>query len=205
MAYAKKTLADLKQSLADRHDSGTLPSDADTLNFWTRLLNKGQAYCADKLRLLKSTTLTTSSGSVSLPDDFLTISRVWNSSNNELAPVDQEDLAAHVAGTFWITGNHFDDFKLNTTEDKTYTVEYSFRPSEMVQNTDECIIPDPEAVVAHAYSMLRKSETDPIEDSAESMQECNDRLNEMISASNVNNNFTGFIQPDAITTKFSWE
>jgi|WetSurMetagenome_2_1015567.scaffolds.fasta_scaffold162069_2 hypothetical protein len=205
MPYAKKTLTDLKQSIADRHDSGILPTSSVTLAFWTRLLNRGQAYCADKLRLLKSTTLTTSSGSVSMPDDFLTISRVYDSSENELAQVDQEDLACQVAGTFWITGNHFDDFKLNTTEDKAYTVEYTFRPAEMVNNTDECIIPDPESVVSFAYAMLRKSETDPIGDADAALQECDSRLNEMQSAYNINSNFTGFIIPDAITTKFSWE
>jgi hypothetical protein len=203
--YTKKTLADLEQSLADRHDSGILPTSSTTLSFWMRLLNRGQAYCMDRLRLLKSTTLTTVSGTIALPDDFITISRVYDSSNNELAQVDQDDIPCHVAGTFWITGNHFDDFKLNTTEDKAYTVEYTFRPAEMVNNTDECIIPDPEAVVAYAYGMLRKSETDPIEDADKSLQECDSRLVELQSASNVNNNFTGFIVPDSLTTKFSWE
>lgn len=205
MPYVKKTLGDLKQSLADRHDSGVLPTSSVTLAYWTRLLNRGLAYCSDKLRLMKSTSLTTSSGTIALPDDFLTISRVYDASENELAQVDQDDIPMQVAGTFWVTGNHFDDFNLNTTEDKTYTVEYTFRPAEMVNNTDECIIPDPEAVVAYAYGMLRKSETDPIEDADDALRECDSRLMEMQSASNINNNFTGFIMPDAITTKFSWE
>ena len=78
MAYTKKTLADLLQGIADRHDSGVLPTSSADLSFWTRLLNKGQAYCADRLRLEKNTSLTTVSGTIALPDDFLVINRVFD-------------------------------------------------------------------------------------------------------------------------------
>lgn len=205
MPYTQKTLADIQQSLADRHDSGVLPTSSTTLTFWTRLLNRGQAYCADKLRMVKSTSLTTSGGTIALPDDFLTIRRVYDSSNNESSQVDQDDLASHVSGAFWITGNHSSGFSLNTTEDKTYTVEYTFKPVELSGASDVCIIPDPEAVVAFAYSFLRKSETDPIGDAESALQECDNRLVEMQSAYNVNNNFTGFITLEELSNKYHWE
>lgn len=192
MPYTQSTLSTLKQSLADRHDSGVLPTSSVTLTFWTRLLNRGIEYCADRLRLEKSTSLTTASGTIALPDDFLTINRVVDSGDVDLYQVDADDLASHISRAYWITGNQTDGFYLNTVNDETYTVYYSFKPSPLSSDSDVCIIPDPEAVVAYAYSMLRKSETDPIEDAESSMQECDARLLELQSALNVNNNFTGF-------------
>lgn len=206
MPYAKKTLADLKQSLADRHDSGTLPTASATLALWVRLLNRGVNYCADKLRITKSTSLTTSSYSVALPDDFLVINRVYYHNNgSELLMVDADDEEMHLTGTFWITGNHDSGFTLNTKEDDTYTVYYSYKPVEMSADADECIIPDPEAVVAYAYSFLRRSETDPIGDAQQALEECDNRLSEMQDAYSTNNNFQGFTTPGIINTKFFWE
>jgi hypothetical protein len=205
MAYTKKTLSDLQQSLADRHDSGTVPTDASILAFYTRWLNKGQAYCVDKLRLVKSTSLTTASGTIALPDDFLVIKEVYGSDNTPLTQVNQDDKLAQSGLVFWITGNHLDGFSLNTTTDKTYTVRYSFKPAEMSASGDECIIPDPEAVVAYAYSFIRKSETDPVGDASSALQECDARLVEMQDALNINNAFSGFIIPEQVTNKYSWE
>jgi len=196
MPYQKKTLADLQQSLADRHDAGTLPTSSATLAFWTRLLNRGVNYCADKLRINKSTTLTTASGTIALPDDFLVMNRVFDASNNEQSMVGQDDLANHTGSVYWISGNQFDGFYLNAPSDKAYTVEYSFKPVEMATGTDKCIIPDPEAVVAYAYSFLRRSETDPIGDADKALQECDTRLTELQDAYSINSNFTGFILPD---------
>lgn len=191
MAYTKKTLADLRQGLADRHDSGVLPTSSATLSFWDRLLNRGQAYLADRLRLEQSTALTTVSGVIALPDDFLVMNRIFQD-GTELLLIDKDDETLQEWLGYWITGNQYDGFILNTTEDKEYDVYYSFKPAEMVLTTDECIIPDPEAVVAYAYGMLRKSETDPIEDADESLAEADSRLVEMQSAQNINDNFTGF-------------
>jgi len=205
MPYQKKTLADLQQSLADRHDAGTLPTSSATLAFWTRLLNRGVNYCADKLRINKSTTLTTASGTIALPDDFLVMNRVFDASNNEQSMVGQDDLANHTGSVYWISGNQFDGFYLNAPSDKAYTVEYSFKPVEMATGTDKCIIPDPEAVVAYAYSFLRRSETDPIGDADTALQECDTRLAELQDANSINNNFSGFVIPDVISTKYSWE
>lgn len=205
MAYAKKTLLDLKQSLADRHDSGTVPTSSATLSFWVRLLNKGVNYCADRLRLVKSTILTTSSGTIALPDDFIAINKVFNSSNTEYYQVDGDGKGQQTGSVFWVTGNHADGYYLNTPTDEAYTVYYSFRPSEMSSDTDECIIPDPEAVVAYAYSMLRRSETDPIGDAEQSLQECDSRLAELQDAKSINDNFSGLRTMDSATTKFYWE
>jgi hypothetical protein len=193
MTYARKTLADLKQSLADRHDSGTMPTAAATLTLWTRLLNRGQAYCADRLRLLKSTTLTTSSGTIALPIDFILISRVFNSSGTEQKQIAPDDVASQDnAGFFWIEGNQTDGFTLNAPTNEAWTVEYAFRPTDMSSDSDVCVIPDPEAVVAFAYAMLRKSETDPINDADSSLQECDERLKELNDANTINANFNGF-------------
>lgn len=192
MAYTKKNLGNLKQSLADRHDSGVLPTDSATLTFWTRLLNRGQAYCSDKLRMIKSTDLTTSSGVIALPDDFITIDKVFKDTT-EYSQISETDvLYQDTANTFWITGNHTDGFFLNSPLDETLTVKYAFRPAEMVSDSDVCVIPDPEAVVAYAYAMLRRSETDPIGDATTALQECDARLNEVQDAKNINDNFLGF-------------
>lgn len=189
MAFVKKTLADLKQKMADRHDSGVLPTDSATLSFWTRLLNDGVAYCADKLRLEKSASLTTASGTIALPDDFLIANRVYKGTV-ELIKTDKDEN--HDGLVYWITGNQTDGFYLNTTEDETYTVWYSFKPEEMDSNSDVCIITDPLAVVAYAYSFLRKSETDPIGDADKALEECDIRLAEIQSQQNINDNFNGF-------------
>lgn len=192
MAYTKKTLLDLKQSLADRHDSGVLPTASDTLTYWTRLLNRGQAYCADKLRMTKEATLTTSSGTIALPDDFILVDGVFNGTQ-EYSQIPQTDvLSQSTPLIYWITGNHTDGFYLNSPADEELTVKYAFRPAEMVNNTDVCIIPDPEAVVAYAYAMLRKSETDPIGDAEAALQECDARLSEIQDAHTINSAFNGF-------------
>lgn len=203
--YTQATLATLKQSLADRHDSGVLPTSSATLAFWTRLFNRGQEYCADRLRIEKSASVTIASTTGALPDDFLIANRVYDSSNSELSPVDRDDVACHVGATYWVTGNHTDGFYLNVPTDGTYTVWYSFKPSPLSSDSDVCIIPDPEAVVAYAYGMLRKSETDPIEDADAAIQECDSRITEMQSAYTVNSNFHGFINDNSVDFKYSWE
>lgn len=192
MPYTKKTLADLKQSLADRHDSGTLPTDSATLTLWTRLFNRGQAYCADKLKIITSTSLTTVSGTIALPDNFIAIDSVVDANGDKLFRIDQTQSVEASGNCFWITGNHDTGFYLNTPNDETYTVYYSYRPAEMSSDSDECIIPDPEAVVAYAYSFLRKSETDPIGDADKALEECDIRIVEMQGVKNINDNFEGF-------------
>jgi len=190
--FTKKTLADCLQSLADRHESnGTVPTSSVVLSFWTRLLNKGVNYCADRLRLTKTTTLTTVNGTIALPDDFLVRDSVFLD-DYELTQVDPQDKAKQVGMVYWITGNQTDGFYLNTPTDDTFTVNYSFKPAEMVNNTDKCIIPDIEAPVAYAYAQIRKAESDPFEDADKALIECDSRLKEIQSANSINNVAVGF-------------
>lgn len=186
MSYSKKTLANLQQSLADKISAGVVPTSSAKISYWNRMLNEGQNYCADILRLSKTTSLTTVSGTIALPDDFLLIDHVLNSSGMKLIQINKEDSENTGDGVFWITGNHFDGWSLNSNVDETYTVWYVFKPSEMSATSDLCIIPDPVAVVCYAYSKLRMAQTDPLEDADKEMGECNRRLDEVISANSVN-------------------
>jgi hypothetical protein len=206
MAYAKATFTDLKQGMADRHDSGTIPTASATLAFYGRLLNRGVRYCSDKLKLTKETTLTTVSGTIALPDDFIAIDNVFEG-QTEYSQIPQTNVPDQDQPyVYWITGNHTDGFSLNTKDDVALTVKYAFRPAEMVNGTDVCIIPDPEAVVAYAYGMLRKSETDPIEDAIPALDECDERLAELEDVKNINDAFSGFTSVGNSTdNKYSWE
>lgn len=192
MAYAPKTLSDMKQSLADRHDNGTVPTNSTILARYVRLLNRGVEYCADKLRITKETTVTVTSGVGDLPVDFIVANNVFDSSGNEYFPIGQEQVAYRLGLRYWITGNQTDGFVLNTPTDGVFTVQYAFRPAPLVDNADICLIPDIEAPVAYAYAMLRKGESDPFEDSELSLQECDDRIAEMASSYASNQNVTGF-------------
>jgi len=184
--YSKSTLLNLKQSLADRHNSGTLPVKSATLVLWTRLLNRGLDYCGRKLNLIGKTSLTTVGGIIALPTDFKSIFKVFID-NTELSQVGQDDLNKQTATVYWITGDHHNGLLLNTLNDDTYDVEYYLYPEPMIDDSDICIISDGEAVVAYAYAMLRKSESDPFEDADSSLQECDARLIEMSSDQMGNN------------------
>jgi len=194
MAYVKSTLADLKQSLADRHDSGSKPTKGATLSLWTRLFNRGQDYCARKTNLQKTVSLTTASGTIALPEDFKSISRVFLD-GTELIQVGQDDLDNQAGLVFWISGNHFSGFALNTDSDHEYEVIYNFFPEPMALDTDECLITDPEAVVAYAYAMLRRSESDPFEDAGEALREVDARIVEMNSDKMANDDNLNFLIP----------
>lgn len=188
MAFTVKTLANLKQSLADRHEAGTLPTDSSTLAYWIRLLNRAKDYCADKLTLTKSTSLTTSSGSIVLPDDFVSIVAVVDANDLTWTLVPKEDSGSVGPLAYWITGDQDNRFTLNTIPgyDQTFTVYYAYRPADMSSDSDECVIPDSEAVVARAYGMLRMAEFDPAEDADKSLAECDRRLDEIIYQRNIN-------------------
>jgi len=184
--YTQAKLSDLKISLADRHDGGTLPTDTPTLTLWTRIFNRAQEYCANALGLKKEDTITTTSGVGTLPDDFRAVIEVYDSGDNLMTQVSSNDINNQNGGTYWITGDHT-GFSLNTVSDDDYTVKYTYYPAPLVNDSDECVIDDPEAVVAYAYSMIRKSETDPIGDAQEAMIECNSRLKQMKSDYDNNN------------------
>jgi len=180
MSYTKKTLLDLQQYLADKHDSGSLPTDSSTLAYWTRLLNNAQDYIADRLKLVKSTDLTTVSGIIALPDDFISIKSVIVDDEIELAQIDKEDSGGVTGNVFWITGNHYDGFSLNTPNDDDYEVFYVYNIDPLVNTTDICIIPDPITVAIYAYAKLRQAETDPLEDANQSLGEAEARIRSMI-------------------------
>jgi len=198
MAFTVTTLLNLKQSMSDRHDSGTLPTDSATLAYWIRLLNRAKDYCADRLKLTKSTSLTTVSGSIVLPDDFVLINQVVDSGDNQWTLVSKEDSESASGQYYWVTGDQDGRFYLKTPSDATFTVYYTYRPGDMIADADECVIPDGEAVVARAYAMLRMAEFDPAEDADKAMGECEYRLDEIIYQRNLNDGGTNFkIQSNA--------
>lgn len=197
MAFTPTTLAQLKQSLADRHDAGDLPTDTSTLSYWTRLLNRAKDYCADRLQLSKSVSLTTTSGSVVLADDFLADVALVDSNDVVWTLIPKEQSGGASAYSYWITGDQDSRFTLNILPeyDQTFTFYYTYRPGDMSLDADECVIPDGEAVVSRAYAMLRMAEFDPAEDADKSLAECERRLNEVISQRNTNDGFQGFTLP----------
>lgn len=204
MSYAVKTLADLKQSLADRHDNGTVPTNTTILAKYVRLLNRGVEYCTDRMRIRNTSSVVVTSGVGTLPTGFIIANSVFNSGNVELLKVDPEDQSMHTGLVYWIIGNQTDGFTLNVPTDGTYTVNFAFRPTWLANNTDVCIVPDIEAPVAYAYAMLRKSESDPFEDSESALQECDARIAEMNSSMSINDDAIGFTMDFEENTTPNW-
>jgi hypothetical protein len=180
----QKTLANLLQYIADKHDSGKLPTDSATLSFWTRLLNDGQRYCADRLELSKQVTLTTPA---TLPTDFLSVISVYG---YQLVNASQSDEL--VGKYYWITGDVKDGYTITTPTADEINLTYVYSPTEMTTNTDVCIIPDPLAVACYAYAKLRQSETDPIGDAGSHLAECDTRLREVKHKQIANDGGYGF-------------
>lgn len=202
--YALKTLSDLQQSLADRHDNGVVPANSTILSRYTRLLNRGIEYCADQMRVSKSVTIVVTAGAGDFPDDFIIANSVFNSSGIELTKVDKDDQSVHTGLVFWVTGNQTDGFVLHVPTDGSYTANYSFKPTWLSASSDVCIIPDIEAPVAYAYALLRRSESDPFEDADKSIQECDARIAEMNSQISVNNDAIGFTMDFETATRPTW-
>ena len=178
MAYSKKTFGDLKQSLADRHDSGVLPTDTATLNYWARLLNRAKDYCVDYLEITEGVSVTTTNATAALATAFISPSVILNSDDQEVGLISQEQSGNASGPMCWITGDWDSGFTFNvpTGMDDTYTIYAKSEYEDMDADADVCPIDDAEAVVAHAYSMLRKAETDPLDDADEAMAECRRRL-----------------------------
>jgi hypothetical protein len=184
--YSAPTLAELKQSLADRKTGGILPNDAATLSLWIRFFNRGSKYCIERLGIQKSVSLVVSSGVASLPADFVVAEQAVGSNNIPLGLISAQDSDGVAGSYFWITGNMTDGFVFNTPTDGTYTLYYTYRPYKMADDADVCPFPDEEAVVAYAYSMLRRSESDPFEDASLTLAEVDNRLNEIQGQFNLN-------------------
>ena len=181
MAYAKAQFEDLQLSLAYRYGESAVPSGGvDNRNYW---LNRGVNYVLDKLKPTQVDTITIASGICDLSStgsgstkDFRSFVKLLDANNHSISLVSQEDYAHETGNVCSITGNHSSGFTLKVKTDGAYTLWYRFYPSDMVNATDECIVSDPEAVVAYAYAQLRRSETDPLEDADRNMQECDDRI-----------------------------
>lgn len=185
MSFSKTTFNDLKLSLAYRYGETAVPSSGDSnRNFW---LNKAVQYIADKLGLKKSDSITVSSGTGTLPTDFKVPLIVIDSNDVVFKRINAQDKDIYDSNdvVYWITGNYKDGYTLNTNSDDTFTVWYQFFPDDMSNSSDVCIIPDGEAVVAYAYGMLRKSETDPLGDATSALSEAEARLGKMIYNENA--------------------
>lgn len=178
MAYAKSTFSQLQLSFAYRYGASSI-AELSNLAQVKHFLNKGVQYCASELKIVKQSTVTVTSGTGTLPTEFKAVERVYDSSNNELKQISKEKSEGVTGLYFWITGNHLDGFVLNVPADGDYDVYHTFYPSDMVNDADICIIPDAEAVVAYCYGMIRKSETDPLEDADKALSECDNRLTSM--------------------------
>lgn len=192
MSYTTKTLADLKQDLADRHDNGVLPTSTTVINYWIRLLNKSKDYCVSRLHLTKQLTFTTSSGVYTLPTDFTVLDSVVDSENKQWGIISPTESVGIMGYYYWVTGNPVDGFIFNipftnSETDKTFTISYTYKADDMVIDADKCIIQDYEAVSSRAYGYLRASETDPLDDVDKSFAECDRRLNDLIYNRNLNN------------------
>lgn len=204
MAYAQKTLSDCHQSLADRHDNGTVPNSSSILARYTRLINRGVEYCADRMRMSTPASVVVTSGVGDLGTDFIIVNSVFNASGQALTLVDPEDQSVQRGLVYWITGNARDGYDLNVPDDGTYTVNKAFKPQWMSSTSDACIIPDIEAPVAYAYAMLRKSESDPFEDAEAALQECDSRIAEMNSQLSMNEDAIGFTLDFEHTPPATW-
>lgn len=191
MAYSKPTFGQILLSLSYRYGENAVPSAGiDNRKYW---VNRGIEFCAEQLDLKKSVAVTVASGvadlsvsSAGVAPDFKSIIELRDSGGNKYTIVSQEEYQAMSGACCSITGNHADGFTLNVKNDGDYTLWYRFYTDPLVNDADECIIPDPEAVAAYAYSSLRKSETDPLEDAEKNMDECLERIADM--ADNINRN-----------------
>lgn len=186
MAYIKATLADLDLAFAYRYGESAAPSDSVKLAKRRHFFNRAVQYIADKLQLTKSSTVTVSSGTGSLPTDFKGMIRVEDGDGSQYLPVNKEESNPASGLIYWITGDHASGLSLNTKKDGNFTVFYEYFPSPMENTTDVCIIQDPEAVVAYAYGMVRKSETDPLQDADKALTECETRIQQMGKAMSEN-------------------
>jgi len=197
MAYAKATLQDLLQSIADQHDGGNLTTNTGTLGYWTRLLNRAQEYAAGELEVVKKEQVTVASGIYSLGANFRYFDRITTTSGVPLNLISQDQSVGMSGLYYWITGNFFDGYVLNVPVDGDYILFYPYRVSPMSATTDVCIIPEPEAVWARAYADIRLAETDPLEDAQQFLERSQFLIERMKSDKQKNDQELAFaIPPD---------
>lgn len=185
MAYAKSTFNDILQALSYRYGETVVPtSGIDNRKYW---VNRGIEFCIEELNMQKSASVVVASGvcplNVATTDpvpDFKSVVVLRDSSNQPPYKLCRPDEYAIKVGNYYaITGNHSDGFVLNAKHDGVFELHYYFYTSPLSATTDVSVIPDPEAVAAYAYAMLRKSETDPLEDADKNMEECRERIGKM--------------------------
>jgi hypothetical protein len=182
--YAKPTFNEILLSLSYRYGESSVPAAGiDNRKYW---INRGIEFIVDKLRIRKNVTVTVASGVCSLSAttaepayDFKSFSQLLDSNGQEVPIVDREEYVEQGGQACCITGSHDTGFTLNVKTDGTYTLYYEFYISPLVNTTDICIVTDPEAVAAYAYSQIRMSETDPLEDAGKNMDECLNRIQRM--------------------------
>lgn len=191
MAYSKPTFNTILLSLSYRYGETSVPtSGIDNRKYW---INRGIEYCMEQLDMKKSASVTVASGTVDLnvttadaAPDFKSIVDLRDSGNNKYILVSMEEYPAVSGNYYCLTGNQTSGYTLNVKNDGDYTLWYRYYTDPLVNTTDECIIPDPEAVAAYAYAQIRMSETDPLEDADKNMQECRDRIAAMAENQNRN-------------------
>lgn len=186
MAYSKTTYNQLQLSLAYKYGEDAIPnSGTGPRNHW---LNKAVQYIADRLKMQKEAPVTVTSGVGTLPTDFKAVVLVTDADNVEWVQVNKEDYNSIIspAQVFTIGGDHISGYTLKTKTDGIFTVHYYFHNEDMVNSGDICAIPDGEAVVCYAYAMLRKSETDPLDDAQSNLEEMERRIDLMTENGDLN-------------------
>lgn len=183
MAYAKQTFNDVLTSVAYRYGETSVP--ASGIDNWKHWANKGVEYCAERLDLKKSVSITTINDvcvlNASITDpamDFKSVSKLVDVNGRVIPISNNYERKVASAYTFSLTGDHATGITLHAA-DGTYTLYYNFYPAPMVSLTDVCIIPDGEAVSAFVYAQIRRSETDPLNDVEKNLQEVENRINKM--------------------------
>ena len=182
MTYAKPTFGDMQLSLAYRYGETAIPSSGTAnRNYW---INRGVHYVLDKIKPLKSVSVVVSGGEYNLSAtiDFKSADKLLDSQSNEYSGV-APDKYAQVEGNWYTIDNGI----LKAKSNDTFTMWYRYFPDTLTTTADVCPFTDSEAPVAYAYAMLRKSETDPLEDADKNMTECEERIKLMQINENENN------------------
>lgn len=184
MSYAKSTFNDILLSMSYRYGETSVPSSGiDNRKYW---INRGIEFCVEQMDMQKSVSVVVTSGVADLnvstanpAPDFKSVVELRDSSDQKYTRVRSDEYAKRIGNVYCITGNHADGFVLNAKNDDTFTLHYRFYTTPLLNLTDVCIIPDPEAVAAYAYAQIRMSETDPLEDAQKNMDECKERIASM--------------------------
>ena len=184
--YTKTTLLDIKTALSYRYGEETLPTDSATVSKRNHFINRGIEYILSRLKPVKKTTLTVASGTVTLPTDFRTPFFIFDTAGNQLSQISKTESTATTGFVYWIDGTFKDGYTFNTSTDGDYDVFYEYYPAPLASDVDISEVADGEAVACYAYAMIRKSESDPLDDADKSLTECENRIGQMIEEAREN-------------------